>query len=147
MSGRGVILGGPNARFRRVHGDIVASYQYVNDERAMVLWPLHRKGVPAFIVCDSAAFKYDDPKYLAAQALKCAEMWGMESSSTVWFRVATIIHEGLSDLIRLPPLPAGKVSGPVIGEASLRMNGVEIGGTEVRMPTLDELARFEGPPQ
>lgn len=144
MSGAGVVLGGPNARFRRIHGDIVASYQYVNGERAMVLWPRHRKNVPAFIVCDSAAFKYDNPKYLASQARKCAEMWGMAPSSTVWFHVATIIHEGLGDLIRLPPEPPQVVSGPVIGEASLRLNGVEIGGAEVRLPTLDELARFEG---
>jgi hypothetical protein len=147
MKGGGIILGGPNSRFQRVHGDIVASYQYVNGERAMILWPRHRKGVPAFIVCDSAAFKYDDPKYLASQGRKCAEMWGMESSATVWFRVATIIHEGLGDLIRLPPEPVQVVSGPVIGEASLRMNGVEVGGAEVKMPTLDELARYEGTAQ
>lgn len=141
----GIVLGGENARFQRVHGDVVASYQYVNGERAMVLWPRYRKGVPAYIVCDSAAFKYDDPKYLAQQAKVACELWGMETSTVNWYKVAKIIHDGLGDLVRLPPLmaqPGGE--GPAIGEASLILGGKEVMAREVNMPTLDELARYEG---
>jgi hypothetical protein len=126
-----IVLGGPNARFQRVHGDIVASYQYVNDERAMCLWPKHRKsGVTPFIVCDSSAWKYDEPKYLAQQAKVACDLWGFDSSH--WYRIATIIHDGLEDLIRLPPAPEKIITGPSIGDASLILDGQKIAEREVR---------------
>lgn len=140
----GIILGGPNARFQRIHGDIVASYQYVNDERAMVLWPRFRKGVPAFVVCDSAAWKYDDPKYLAQQARHVANLWGEAPDSKRWFQIASIIHDGLSDLVRLKPKPtAVELSGTTIGEAELMVQGKRVFGAEVTLPTADEMDRYE----
>lgn len=141
----GIEIGGRNERFHRVHGDIVASYGYVNDERAVILYPLRRKnGVTPYVVCDSAAWKYDDPGYLAQQAKVACELWGWEPSAQAWFRVAKVIHEGLGDLTRLPPAPqAHAPQGPVIGEAELQIGGRTIGGAEVTAPTLDELARFE----
>ena len=140
-----MILGGPNARFQRVHGDIVCSYQYVQDERAMVLWPRFRKGVPAFIVCDSSAWKYDDELYLAQQAKTVSDLWGEAADSKRWFQIAKIIHDGLQDLVRLPPAPLVPIGpkGDVIGEAALRANGKTIAGGEITMPTADELQRYE----
>ena len=146
MSGRGVILGGPNARFQRRHGDIMASYQYINDERAMVLWPMFRKGATAFVVCDSSAWKYDDPVYLARQAKVVSEMWGEAPDSKRWFQIASIIHDGLPDLVRMKPAPDHPVDAPkrlVIGEAVLRAMGRELAGGEVTMPTAAELLHYE----
>lgn len=139
----GIMLGGPNARYQRVHGDIVASYQYVNDERAMVLWPQFRKNVTAFVVCDSAAWKYDDPVYLAKQARHVANLWGEAPDSQRWFQIAKIIHEGLADLIRLKPKPVIAHTMPTIGEMELMVAGRRVAGAEMTMPTADEMAHYE----
>jgi len=140
----GMVLGGKNARFQRVHGDVVASYQYVNDERAMVLWPRFRKGGTAFIVCDSAAFKYADPHYLAEQAKVACELWGWEPAPDQWFKIAKIIDEGLADLVKMPPPPASLApQGPSVGEASLILGGRTITTGEITAPTPDELSRYQ----
>lgn len=141
----GIVLGGKNERFHRIHGDIVASYTYVNDERAMVLWPRFRTGVPAFVVCDSAAWQYDDEAYLAIQAKTVADLWGEAPDSQRWFQIAKIIHDGLQDLVRLPPAPLVPIGpkGDVIGEAALRANGKTVASGEVTMPTAAELMHYE----
>lgn len=141
----GIMLGGTNERFHRVHGDIVASYTYVNDERAMILYPKNRRnGVTPYCVCDSAAWKYDDPQYLAQQAKVACDLFGWEASTQAWYRIAKVIHEGLGDLLRLPPSPQSVApQGPVIGEAELMIGGKTITGAEITAPTPDELARYD----
>ena len=143
-----VLLGGANARFQRVHGDIVASYQYVNDERAMALWPREKKmHAAAFIVCDSAAWRYNPdaprrdwfgpkgelicgPLYLMQQAMIAAEVMGMDSGKATVMRIASIIAEGLADLVRLPPEMPPPRKKP-IGEAILLINGQRVASGEV----------------
>ena len=66
------------AYMSRQHGDITAIYTWVNDERALVLVPTFRKGAPWFIVCESAAYKYDSDLYIAKQAIKACEVLGIE---------------------------------------------------------------------
>lgn len=139
----GIILGGPNSRFQRRIGDIMVSYQYLQGERAMALWPVYRSGVPAFIVCDSAAWQYDNPKYLAAQARTVANLWGEAPDSRRWFQIAQIIHDGLQDLVRLKPAPDEKENGPVIGDATLHANGKAVASGEVFMPSAADLQRYE----
>lgn len=108
----------------RLHGDILAIYTWVNDERAMVLIPaLRAPGSPWFIVCESAAWKYDDPHYLARQAAKAAEVLGMDETTSSWYRIATLIHEGLPDLIRMPSSPQEAELGKAIGEMHLKADG------------------------
>ena len=55
------------ANATRQHGDLVVVYSWVNEERATVLLPAFRPAGPWYIVLESAAFKYDDPAYLARQ--------------------------------------------------------------------------------
>lgn len=143
-----ILLGGANARFQRVHGDIVASYQYVNDERAMALWPREKKQhSAAFIVCDSAAWRYDPdrprgewfgkqgelicgPLYLMQQAMIAARVMGMDGNKSTVVRIATIIAEGLEDLVRLPPnMPPPKPKP--IGEATLLIDGQVVSTREI----------------
>lgn len=124
-----MIPSGPLERFHRVHGDIVASFAYVREERAMILWPKNRKATP-FIVCESAAWKYDEPEYLARVAKEVCSLWGMADSTTTWYRVANIINESLPDLIRMKPypsrLPEEYPKSPIIGEATLMADGKPI---------------------
>lgn len=139
----GITLGGKNARFIRVHGDIVVAYQYVNGERAMVMWPRYRQGVTGFIVCDSAAFKYTDPVYLAKQAKLCCELWGWEPAPDQWYKIAKIIDEGLADLVKLPPEPeTAKPQGRSIGEASLIVGGRTLSTGEITLPTPADLDSY-----
>ena len=117
----------------RLHGDILAIYTWVNDERAMVLIPARRaQGSPWFIVCESAAWKYDDPHYLARQAAKAAEVLGMDETTSSWYRIATIIHEGLPDLIRMPSSPQEAEVGKAIGEMHLKSDGQIIASDVIR---------------
>lgn len=139
----GLNIGGKNERFHRVHGDIVASYTYVNGERAMILYPLHRRNkITPFILCDSSAFKYTDPVYLAQQAKVCCELWGWEASTQAWYRIAKVMDEGLVDLIKLPPLPSATEFGKPIGEAVLMVGGREVVSGEVDGARLEELSHY-----
>lgn len=108
-----------------VIGDILAILTWVNDERALVLMPAHRaQGSPWFIVCESAAYKYDNPRYLARQAAKAAEVLGMDETTSTWLRVADIIMNYLPDLIRMPSAPPPeKIAGSSFGELKLFADG------------------------
>lgn len=117
----------------RQHGDVLAIYTWVNDERALVLMPARRaQGSPWFIVCESASWKYDDPQYLAQQARKAAEVLGMDETTSTWYRIAKIIIEGLPDLIRMPSAPLPDL-GSAIGEMKLMADGELVGGDEIRL--------------
>jgi hypothetical protein len=90
----------------RKHGEIVAMYTWVNDERALVLAKYgNPKSAGWYIILEPAAYKYDDERYLAEQARKAAEIIGLEYSTGAWFKIATIIHDGLEELIRMPSAP------------------------------------------
>lgn len=108
-----------------VIGDILAILTWVNDDRALVLMPARRaQGSPWFIVCESAAYKYDDPRYLARQAVKAAEVLGMDETTSSWIRVADIIMNYLPDLIRMPSAPPPeKIAGSTFGELKLKADG------------------------
>ncbi|NBS22330.1 MAG: hypothetical protein EBS75_12105 [Betaproteobacteria bacterium] len=62
----------------------------MNDERALVLLPVYRKAAAWFVVCESAAFRYDDPSVLAAQCVKACEVLGLEPSQRNWVRSSTL---------------------------------------------------------
>ncbi len=98
------------AHLVRHHGDLVAIYTWINDERALVIAPRYRPGAPWFIVCESAAYTWDDsdPHYVgevARKALKACEVLGIEPTPTNARRVAGIIIDVLPDLICMPSAP------------------------------------------
>jgi hypothetical protein len=144
-----VLLGSHNMRFTRVHGDVVAGYGYCNDERAMFLWPVVKKSASgAFIVCDSAAWKYDPdlprgewldregnliagPLYLMAMANQAAKTMCMDGNKSTVIRIASIIAEGLPDLVRLPPDRREPEKKKPIGEATLLVDGKPVFGSEI----------------
>jgi hypothetical protein len=122
------------AHLTRQHGDLLAVYTWVNDERALILIPAYRKNAAWYIVCESAAYKYDNRQYLALQCKKAAEVLGMESSPNNWIKLATIIHDGLPDLITMPSAPDPALTRGTYGEVKILADGQLLGGEEARMP-------------
>lgn len=127
-----------DVHLKRVHGDFIALYTYVNDERAMILFPSKRLGAngrppPWAIIADSAAWKYSDDFYLMRQAMEFCKLWDMPERSAA-VKVATIINEGLPDLLRIPPQRVPESRGTVIGEADLLVDGKKLTTTEVSIP-------------
>lgn len=121
------------AHLTRQFGDLVVVYTWVNDERAMVLIPAYRKNAAWYIVLESAAFKYDNPRYLARQAKIAAEVLGMEPSPNNWVKLATVINEGLPDLIEMPSAPDATLMRATVGEMKLFADGQLLGGEEIRL--------------
>ena len=124
------------ARAFAVHhkGDIMAVLTWVNDERAIVFIPAKRSSIaPAwFVLMESAAYKYDNPRYLAQQAAIAAGVLGMDETTSSAARVADMILNYLPDLIRMPSAQPPEKLGAVVGEVRLFADGQEIGGEEVR---------------
>lgn len=130
----GVSLDLGRAAFHRQHGDILAIFTWVNDERALVLMPAHRPKSPAwFVVCESASWRYDEPKYLAQQARVAARALGMDETQSTWLRIATIIIEGLPDLIRMRSAPDPDVLPASAGEINLSIDGDHVTTTEIKV--------------
>lgn len=121
------------AHLVRQHGDLFAIYTWVNDERALVLVPARRPGAPWYIVMESAAFRYDDTAYLARQCVKACDVLGIEPSRQNWVRVATIINEGLPDLVRMPSAPPAEQYAASFGRMELRADGDLILEDDVRL--------------
>lgn len=121
-----------NAHKAHQIGEIVYLLTWINDERALVIMNANKQaGSPWFVVCESASFKYDDEKYLAAQSRKCAEVIGLEYSTGVWFKIAKIIHDGLPDLIRMPSAPETEFA-KAFGEMTLKGDGAILKQEEMR---------------
>jgi len=123
-----VELGGRTARFIRRKGDICASFQYVNDEPAMCLFPaVKRMNSGAFIICESAAYKYTNERYLMLQAMKASRVMGMDDTKHTILRIADCILLWLDDLLMMPPKPEDMVEHAaqkaLAGEATLSING------------------------
>lgn len=115
-------------------GDILVILTWVNDERALVLMPAHRaQGSPWFIICESAAYKYDNPNYLAKQSAQAARVMGMDETTSTWYRVADLILNYLPDLIRMPSAPEPEKMSHAIGEMKLMADGQLVKGEEIRL--------------
>lgn len=115
-------------------GDILVILTWVNDERALVLMPAHRaQGSPWFIICESAAYKYDNPNYLAQQSAQAARVMGMDETTSTWYRVADLILNYLPDLIRMPSAPEPEKMNHAIGEMKLMADGQLVKGEEIRL--------------
>lgn len=102
----------------------------------MVIYPAKQRTVEAgaYIICLSSAFKYADLKYLVQQAAIAAKVIGMDQTKHTIHRIGTAIHDGLLDLIQMPPEPQwhkdlGK--GEVIAELEVRKDGKTVVEREV----------------
>lgn len=115
-------------------GDILVILSWVNDERAMILMPARRAhGSPWFVLCESAAYQYDDPRYLARQAAKAAEVLGMDETTSAAYRIADVILNYLPDLIRMPATPDTECMDAAIGSMMLKADGQTVAQQDIRL--------------
>ena len=117
--------------FKRDLGDLTlyGTWLYNEDqedtEPAIVIVPRFRQlnGSKPIAIALSSAFKYNDPRYLVHVAARFAQQLGFDDSMTTTHKLATVIHDHLLDLIKMPVEPTNAV---VAGEATLDMgNGVK----------------------
>lgn len=121
----------------RRHGDLLAIYSWVNDERALILLPAHRPGTPWYVVLESAALTWDDSNpanvpAVAAKALKACEVLGFEPTPRNAQRIAAIVIDGLPDLIRMPADPPAELHDTSIGRLTLRADGRTLAEQDLR---------------
>lgn len=129
----GINLDLSKTHLHRHIGDLIIVYTWVNDERAMVLLPARRANAPWFIVCDSVAWQYDDPVHLAAKAKTACEVLGMRPIPENWVKIATVIHEGLPDLVSMPSAPPLDQMHQSFGELELRADGETLNKTDIKI--------------
>jgi hypothetical protein len=129
----GVSIDLRKAHAHRKFGDITMILTWVNDERAMVLMPNIRQKSAWYIVCESAAWKYDDPQYLATQCVKACEVLDIEPSKPNWVRIATLINESLPDLIRMPSSQPAELMNKSFGSMTMREGGKVLAQQDIRL--------------
>jgi hypothetical protein len=97
-------------------------YGYVRGEPAMILSP---KGPAkkAFVICLSAAHKYDESEYLVAGAMKAVRVLGLTEDKQTAYRVSMDIEDGLDDLVKMPPEKPKEAK--VIGDGSAKFGEQE----------------------
>lgn len=126
------------AHLVRHHGDLVAIYTWINDERALVLIPRYRPGAPWYCVLESAAYTWDDMdarnvSTVVKKAMKACEVLGIEPSPWNCRRVAGLIIDGLPDLISMPSSPPKEHYRASFGHMELRADGEAIAEQDIRI--------------
>jgi hypothetical protein len=108
--------------FKRELGDLAIAGTWLwnddqeTEEPCLVVTSRYRiKGFKPFVVALSAAYKYNEPGYLAAVAAELAKTLGSDSIMTA-HKVATLIADHLHDLITMPPNPTTAI---VVADATI----------------------------
>lgn len=125
------------------HGDLVVVLTWVNDQRALVLLPAHRRDAGWYVVEETAAYLWgvDHPDAtLRADAMRHAlrqseiacSMLGIEASRSNRARVISIITGWIPDLVRMPSAPAAEFAPGSFGQMVLRADGKPIASEDVR---------------
>jgi hypothetical protein len=72
---------------------------------------------------------------VAAKALKACEVLGLEPTPRNAQRIATIIIDGLPDLIRMPAAPPAELHDASLGRMTLRADGRTLAEQDLRLET------------
>lgn len=105
--------------FHRQVGDLTVTGTWVGTdelEPAIVIQPAYRRAKPCIIAL-SAAYKYDDPRYLAHSARAFGRIMDLTDDMATTARLADLIHESLPDLLKIPPAPTTE---RVVGEVEVQ---------------------------
>jgi hypothetical protein len=113
--------------FTRDVGDlsIFGTWLYNDDqedtEPCLVVIPRYRTtGFKPVVVALSAAYRYNNPKYLAHVAGAFAQSLGFEDSLSQARKIATLIWDHLLDLLNMPLDPT---EATVVGEVTIDQGG------------------------
>jgi hypothetical protein len=108
----GIALDLTKTHLTRTHGDVICHFTWFGAdadgrEPCIVLQPTFRilaaGNYKPCVIALSSAYKYADDEYLMQSAINIAEILGLGQSAA--FKIATIINDGLLELIKMPPKP------------------------------------------
>lgn len=99
-----------------IYGTWLYNEDKEDTEPCLVVIPRYRAyGFVPCCIALSAAYLYNDPRYLAHAAANYAKALGFEDMNS-GYKLAELIHDHLSDLISMPPDPQKAV---VVAEANI----------------------------
>ena len=133
---------------KRVHGDIICVFTYIgeDDERCMILLPANNRQCSWFVVCDSAAYKYDDSEngdvYLWQQSILACQHLQIEPTKANIYRIAKIINDGLMDLVQMKPKKEYDQERLNIGSVTLKANGEVVAQEDFSVPKVTTEATY-----
>lgn len=104
-----------------IYGTWIFNDDHEDTEPCLVVMPRYRTiGVRPCVIALSAAFRYNNPRYLARVAAHFAVQLGFEDELSIARKIATLIHDHMLDLITMPVDPTEAV---VVGEAHVDLGG------------------------
>jgi len=130
-------------RVRRVNGGLVTSYQWLNGEPCLFVYPEHaRRGGSMAVPLDCAhqwAGSDGTPNLEHAIPTAIQGAWAMGLDGTSKHTVRAIVDavvDGLPDLVAMPPSPpaADEPKKPVLGEATITVDGETVSEREITAP-------------
>lgn len=136
-----VLIGGEKAWRVRQHKWLGLSYQWMDGEPALFLYPLLKLGglrPGAFVIPLASAWKYvhsnghPNVEYIVQQAGKAADVMRIEISSMTLKVIIDAIADGLPDLLEMPPEPPEHaVKTEPVGELAVKLDGQTVLEREV----------------
>lgn len=120
--------------FRRQKGQLAmyGTWLYNEDQEShepalVVVNAANPRKFPPCVIALSAAYKYNDPVYLAQVCKEMVPLMGLEDDMRTAYEVALFIEDSLGDLLAMPPMPtkAVAVADGTIG-SGLQRRGFEI---------------------
>ncbi len=126
------------------HGDLVVVLTWVNDSRALVMLPAHRRDAGWYIVDESAAWRWgvDHPDAMARriamehamqQSIIACSMLGIEATKQNRARIISVVTGWIPDLVRMPSAPEPEFSDVVQGEVVLTVDGEVMREEEIKV--------------
>ncbi len=104
-----------------IYGTWIENDDQEDTEPCLVVIPRYRReGFKPVCIALSAAYKYNDPRYLARVTPVFLKMLGFDDGLSKAHALASLIHDHLYDLITMPVDPTAAI---VVGEASLDIEG------------------------
>lgn len=125
------------------HGDLAVVLTWVNDERAMLVFPWMREKPTWFVLPDRLAYLWgvDDPDPIWSswckrrawgEAATILGNWGVEATPHNRARLVAIITGWIPDLYRMPSAPPPEFKPGSWGQQIMRADGVPFAAEELR---------------
>ena len=120
--------------FRREKGQLAmyGTWLYNEDQEShepalVVVNAANPRKFPPCVIALSAAYKYNEPEYLAAVCKEMVPLMGLQDDMRTAYEVALFIEDSLGDLLTMPPMPTKEVvvADALVG-SGLARKGFEI---------------------
>jgi hypothetical protein len=133
-SGAPMVMIGGDCHTRRVTGDIVSEFKWVDGEPVMLLYKrVLGHNTPAFMIEMKDAYRFSNSNGSATKELlkelsqQAAEALNSEHDRATCSRIITVILDGIPDLLYMPPEPKAlkEANRPTSGndEVKIILNG------------------------